>query len=305
MKTTHITPLLCALALALTAGGCRKDDPTGALHLTADWQGRTPTAEALTVTLKHLVPGSGGELHTLTLPATGTLRAELPTGSYRIVATHEARNVSFDGRRFALNTDAGSAYLPEPGALSAAFTAIEAVSHEERTVSLEMVPYTHELSVRLHLTAQAAAAVSSIEATLEGTATAIELETHSLGECEHGPALLQFAPADYPDDLPPHERPYADGQLYQATRRLPALHPDVHQVMQLTLTYGNGQRLKLTHDLTDELASFNLYTADTPPLCTDLLLELAGRPGSDIGFNIRPWLPGGGDEDGDAGMEIP
>lgn len=143
--------------------------------------------------------------------------------------------------------------------------------------------------------------VTHMEAQLSGTATAIALADHSTPSAtQPGTVRLDLIPTD-------GTHTPADGKplFYTALRRLPAMHPSARQVLTLRLAYSNGQVQTLRHDLTQALRTFNHYDAGTPPFEADLLVELAGKPGSGLGFSIRPWTPGGGDGNGDAGMEIP
>ena len=295
--TTTLLPALLAL-LAVATSCCEKTLYTheqlygSPVTLTADWQGHTPTADALEVEAVSLTEDIDHS-ETLTLPANGTVQATLPEALYRLTATHPAANLDFDGEAFRL-TPAADGTLPEPGALSAARIEAQLTAQQNTPVSLPLLPMTRTLVLRFRLGADRADEVAGMELRLSGMASAIAINGYDRSVGTEG----AIAPLLQPDEA------VDDGVAYAATVRTLGTQPGTRQVARITVRLADGSAFTTEADVTDCLAPLNSQGTGSGYVAEFGLLA-AGKPGDDLHFTLLPWEDAGGDSDGDAGMVIP
>ncbi len=300
-KTTRILTLVPAcLALMLTA--C--DDKTLYTHaqlygsplaVSANWAGRTPTADQLTVSIESLTPGIG-DAPSLSLSATGTAETTLPEATYRLTATHPADHLALDGSLFRLDAPDADGLLPQPGPLAAASVEASLTAQQPNLISLPMRVLTRTLCLRFVLGTTDNADIAGLDVRLAGMATSVTLDGTDRMQTEAGPIGLSLQP-EAPAD--------GDGNrvAYAATVRTLGTHPRERQTMDVVVRLADGTAFHAEADASAALRALNAQATDEPFTATFRLVG-AGRPGNDVHFSIGPWEEVPTDDSGDAGMVV-
>lgn len=302
MKTIRIVhkavaPALCAALLTLTA--CHeKTLYTHAelygtsLTLRADWgSGTTPTSDALDVAVESLNPDVDyRQTHKLT--AGGVLNLDLLESRYQLTATHAAENVTYNEASATFSLTPGSdGVLPQPGALSACRTEVQLDAQQTTPVVLPLHRLTRTLVLRFRLGAQQAGQVTGMEVRISGMASVIDINGTDRSTGAPGIVVPALQTAQQSDEV-----------VYEGSYRTFGTVGS-SQTMEVTVHLDNGQQFSVQTDIGRTLRGLNACQEET--FTAAFQLDTAGHPGSDTDFTIGPWQDGGGDSDGDAGMEIP
>lgn len=301
MKTTRIVrtaaaTALCAALLALAACG-EKTLYTHAelygtpLTLRAAWPGgASPSSDALDVAIESLTDGVDyRQTHTLT--AGGVLNLDLLEARYRFTATHAADNVAYDATTATFSLTPGSdGLLPQPGELCAAQAEVQLTARQGTALELPLQRLTRTLVLRLRLGAQHAAEVTGVEVRVSGMASAIHIDGTDRSAGTPGTIGLTLQTAQR-----------SDGAVYEGSYRTFGTVGG-SQPMEVTVHLDNGQQFGVQTDIGRTLRGLNACGEEAFTAAFEL--DTAGRPGSDTDFGIGPWHDGGGDSDGDAGMDI-
>lgn len=263
-----------------------------AVTLRADWSSATtPTSDALDVAIESLTEGVDyRQTHTLT--AGGVLNLDLLEARYLFTATHAAENVTFDATTATFGLTPGSdGLLPQPGALCACQTEVQLTAQQATPVALPLTRLTRTLVLRFRLGAQHAAQVTGMEVRVGGMASAIHIDGIDRSAGAPGTIGLTLQTAQRSDEA-----------VYEGSYRTFGTVGG-SQPMEVTVHLDNGQRFTTQADIGRTLQGLNACREETFTAAFEL--DTAGRPGSDTDFTIGPWHDGGGDSDGDAGMEVP
>ena len=298
MKTSlrYTACLLVAVAWA----GCNKKELytheelyTASTLLKVDWLDASPTAS----TLQLHVWGVAGAVPVDTLfsmASDATVRLSLPEAEYTVVATHDAAHIRFDGECFCLATDADG-LLCEPEEFSAGTGTFRPVAQQENTYVLQLFPFTRKLALRFRLNREADGRIASIDARLDGIASARRLTDRTTTRDGAGAVGMAIArESDVPGTRAVSnggDSADDEGIFFSGSRNLLGIHTNEQQMLTLTLHYTNGEEETLEQDLTSYLEDFNNQASGpVEDLTLNAEITIAGQPG--VSATIGDWTPG-------------
>lgn len=277
------------------------------LLLNADWQGNSPTADALDIRLRSLTAGIDADT-TFRLASGSHTQFPLLEARYEVTALHEAENVGFDGECFRLTTGADG-LPPEPGPFSAGTGTVDVPAQQLQAYALKLYPFTRLLKFSFRMDSEARQRLAGLDATLSGIAASrcladrsttrdeavsigIEVRQESGTEASPAATSIQNEGTSIRSD--------EDNLFYTGSHRLLGIHTAARQVLTLTLHYTNGESEALTQDLSTQLQGFNDGTSGSDPdeLTLTARISFAGQAGASA--TITDWAPGT-DSDLDAG----
>ena len=285
-KKSVIICLICVICVLWLLASCVKDElhdtphpDYGKITVTADWTDRGDGVDIpaeWTVTMGDYTGKETGETH-----ASNYL---FEPGNYTLAAYNTPENITISGTTATVVQETGNGtYISNvPGWL---FTSVQEVTVEADTdyeLSATMLQQTHELTLVIEPTGDAAGRIESIEGSLSGAASTLNFATGAYGAASD--VALHFT----------RITEGGDAGKWTATVRLLGITGNT-QTLTATLTYadGNPADTGLESDLTAALADFN---ADkTVPLTLGgTLAETPTEAGMEAGITGWEKIDGGG-----------
>ena len=253
LRKTVLPVVAATFTFAAAMTGCVKDElhdtphpDRGAVIVTTEW---TEALDESTVPDVYNLRVDGGE--TVTAEGeTNTYPELLEPGRHALSVYNEPQGMSIDGMTATVNRLQDGTLEPLPEYLFSAVKELDVVQDDTLHVIVPMIRRLCPIVLNLTLEGENTGAIARIDATLEGIAASVDLQTGTIGS-ENATVTLDVRQAAG------KARTYTEGKLVMRCRVV-GINPQERQLLTVTVTMADGYVQAITSDLTDRLKDLNV-----------------------------------------------
>lgn len=288
VRKTVLPVVAATFTFAAAMTGCVKDElhdtphpDRGAVIITTEW---TEALDESTVPDVYNLRMDGGE--TVAVKGeTSTYPELLEPGRYALSVYNEPRGMTIDGITATVNRLQDGTLEPLPEYLFSAVKELDVVQDDTLRVIVPMIRRLCPIVLNLTLEGENTGAIARIDATLEGIAASVDLQTGTIGS-ENATVTLDVRQAAG------KTRAYTEGKLVMRCRVV-GINPQERQLLTVTVTMADGYVQAITSDLTDRLKDLN---AEMKPI--ELTGTVEALQDGHFSGTIEDWeIVSGGDID--------
>lgn len=248
-----VLPMVAAtFTFAAAMTGCVKDElhdtphpDRGAVVVTTEW---SEALDESTVPDVYNLRMDGGE--TVAVEGeTNTYPELLEPGRHTLSVYNEPQGMSIDGMTATVNRLQDGTLEPLPEYLFSAVKELDVVQDDTLRVTVPMIRRLCPIVLNLTLEGENTGDIARIDATLEGVAASVDLQTGTAGS-ENATVTLDVRQAAG------KARAYTEGKLVMRCRVV-GINPQERQLLTVTVTMADGYVRAITSDLTDRLKDLN------------------------------------------------
>lgn len=252
VRKTVLPVAVATLTFAVTMTGCVKDElhdtphpDRGAVVITTEW---TEALDESTVPDVYNLRMDGGE--TVAVQGeTNTYPELLEPGRHALSVYNEPQGMTVDGTTATVNRLQDGTLEPLPDYLFSAAKEFDVQADDTLHVTVQMERRLCPIVLNLALEGENTGDIAWIDATLEGIAASVDLQTGTTGS-ENATVTLDVRQATG------KTRAYTEGKL-EMRCRVVGINPQERQLLTVTVTMADGYVQVITSDLTDRLKDLN------------------------------------------------
>lgn len=280
IRKTVLPVVAATFTFAAAMTGCVKDElhdtphpNRGAVIITTEW---SEALDESTVPDVYNLRMDGSE--TVAVKGeTSTYPELLEPGRHALSVYNEPRGMTIDGITATVNRLQDGTLEPLPEYLFSAVKGLDVVQDDTLRVIVPMIRRLCPIVLNLTLEGENTGAIARIDATLEGIAASVDLQTGTIGN-ENATVTLDVR--------------QAAGKLIMRCRVV-GINPQERQLLTVTVTMADGYVQAITSDLTDRLKDLN---AEMKPI--ELTGTVEAPQDGHFSGTIEDWeIVSGGDTD--------